>query len=226
MGTSMASPHVAGVAALVIGEGVTDPDRVEQVLKDSARHPKEQKFSTERYGAGIVDAPAAVKKARSQGGGLQLALGLLMAGAVAASARRRGLGVKLGGSYLAGVVIGASGLFFLPYLAPGLSSTPVVYALTHGLPSWDLSVLGAGGHGNALFFSALIPLALLAAGYSSRRLRPALAGVAIGVAAHLAFFAAVPLTAVHVPAVLGIGTLWLALNAVICLGLARLALRR
>jgi hypothetical protein len=59
-----------------------------------------------------------------------------------------------------------------------------------------------------------------------RRLRPVLAGVAIGVAAHLAFFAAVPLTAVHVPAVLGIGTLWLALNAAICLGLARLALRR
>jgi hypothetical protein len=31
---------------------------------------------------------------------------------------------------------------------------------------------------------------------------------------------------VHVPSVLGIGTLWLAVNAVICLGLARLALRR
>ena len=226
MGTSMASPHVAGVAALVVGEGITDPDRVEQVLKDSARRPKDQQYSTERYGAGIVDAPAAVKKARSQGGALQLALGLLMAGAVAASARRRGLGVKLGWSYLAGVVVGASGLFFLPYVAPSLSSEPVVYALTHGLPSWDLSVLGASGHGNALFFSALIPLALLAVGYGVRRLRPALAGVAIGVAAHLAFFAAVPLTAVQVPAVLGIGALWLALNAVICLGLAQLALRR
>jgi serine protease len=226
MGTSMASPHVAGVAALVIGEGITDPARVEQVLKDSARRPKEQQYSTDRYGAGIVDAPAAVKKARSQGGGFQLALGLLMAGAVAASARRRGLGVKLGGSYLAGVVLGASGLFFLPYVAPGLSSTPVIYMLTHGLPSWDLSVLGAAGHGNALFFSALIPLVLLAAGYGVRRLRPVLAGVAIGVAAHLAFFAAVPLAAVHVPSVLGIGTLWLALNAAICLGLARLALRR
>ena len=39
MGTSMASPHVAGVAALVVGEGVTDPDKVEQVLKASARKP-------------------------------------------------------------------------------------------------------------------------------------------------------------------------------------------
>jgi hypothetical protein len=111
-------------------------------------------------------------------------------------------------------------------VAPGLSSAPVVHALTHGLPSWDLSVLGPSGHGNLLFFSALMPLGLLAVGYSLPRWRAALAGVAIGVAAHLAFFAAVPLTAVHVPAILGTGTLWLLANAIGCLALARLALRR
>jgi hypothetical protein len=36
----------------------------------------------------------------------------------------------------------------------------------------------------------------------------------------------VPLTAVHVPAFLGTGTLWLLANAIGCLALARLALRR
>jgi serine protease len=226
MGTSMASPHVAGVAALVVGEGVTDPDRVEQVLKDSARKPASG-YSAEKYGAGILDAPAAVLKARSSTGGYQFGLGLLMAGAVVASLRRRGqLGVKLGPSYLAGVLVGASGLFFLPYLSPDLSSMPVLHALTHGLPSWDLAVLGPAGHGNLVFFSALVPLILLAVGYGVPRARAPLAGLAIGVAAHLAFLAAVPLTAIHVPAVLGTGTLWLGANALACLGLARLALRR
>jgi len=226
MGTSMASPHVAGVAALVVGEGVTDPDQVEQVLKASARKPAAN-YDINKYGAGIVDAPSAVLKARSASGGYQLGLGLLMAGAVAASLRRRGgLGVKLGPSYLAGVVLGASGLFFLPYVAPGLSNLPVVHALTHGLPSWDLAVLGPAGHGNPVFFSALVPLALLVIGYGVPRARGLLAGVTIGVAAHLAFFAAVPLAAVHVPAVLGTGALWLLGNAAVCLGLARLTLRR
>ena len=226
MGTSMASPHVAGVAALVVGEGVTDPDQVEQVLKASARKPASG-FNAEKYGAGIVDAPAAVLKARSTTGGDQFGLGVLMAGAVAASLRRRGkLGVKLGPSYLLGVLIGSSGLFFLPYFAPEASSLPVLHALTHGLPSWDLSVLGPAGHGNLLFFSALIPLALLAIGYGAPRARAPLAGLAVGVAAHLAFLAAVPLTAMHIPAVLGTGALWLVGNALICLGLARLALRR
>ncbi|NVB78169.1 MAG: hypothetical protein HOV81_07235, partial [Kofleriaceae bacterium] len=184
-------------------------------------------YTTDHYGAGIIDAPAAILKARASGGGWQLALGALMAGAVAASARRRGLGVKLGPSYLVGVLVGASGLFFLPYIAPAVSSLPVVHALTQGLPSWDLALLGPTGHGNALFFSALVPLGLLALGYGVPKLRAPLAGLAIGVAAHLAFFAVVPMTSVqYMPSAFGLEAMWLALNAVICLFLARLALQR
>ena len=227
MGTSMASPHVAGVAALIVGEGVTDPDMVEKIIKDTARKPVKQKFTTDKYGAGIIDAPAAVLKARSATGGWQLGLGVLMAGAVAAGARRKKLGVKLGPSYLAGVLVGSSGLFFLPYIAPALSSMTGIHALTHGLPSWDLSILGVGGHGNALFFSALLPLAALAIGYSVPRARGLLAGLAVGVAAHLAFFAVVPMTTLHyLPHAFGFASIWLAVNAVVCLVLARLALRR
>jgi serine protease len=219
MGTSMASPHAAGVAALVVGEGVTNPDEVEAILKASARKPDKQTYTTDKYGAGIIDAPAAILKARGETGGYQFGLGLLLAAGIAASTRRK----KLGLGYIAGVGVGASGLFFLPYILPTLSSWPVIHALTRGLPSWDLSLLGVNGHGNALFFSAAIPLVALAIGFGMPKLRPLLAGLAIGVAAHLAFFAVAPLMSLHYVPVMA-SSVWLAGNAVLCLVLARLAL--
>jgi serine protease len=231
MGTSMASPHVAGVAALIVSAGVTEPDAVEAILKSTARAPKGgKKMTKDRYGAGIIDAPAAIKKVRSKAGAWQLGLGLLLAGAVATTVRRRGLGVALGPSYLVGAMIGASGLFFLPLLGGAgerAASLPVVQTLTHGFPSWDLSVLGAAGHGNALFFSALVPFLAIALVYGVRRLRPIAAGFALGVAAHLVFHAVVGFTDVRwVPNFLMLDQVWLVANAALCTVLAALSLQR
>jgi serine protease len=58
-GTSMAAPHVSGVAALLISNGVTDPDDVREALESTA----EDKGDTGRdpeCGWGIVDAYAAL----------------------------------------------------------------------------------------------------------------------------------------------------------------------
>ncbi len=66
-GTSMASPHVAGVAALLIAKGVTGPENVREALESTAKKPpcldgqcgNEQCWS-EEYGWGILDAAAAL----------------------------------------------------------------------------------------------------------------------------------------------------------------------
>lgn len=218
MGTSMASPHAAAVAALIVGEGVTHPDRVEKILEDTANKP--ETYNKNHYGAGIIDANAATLAARSNGGGLKLLLGAALALAVAVPLRKR---ARVGAGFVAGAVIGASGLFFLPMIAPAVSSWPVIETLTRGLPSWDLALLGPGGHGNPLFFSALIPLLLMALGFGIKRLRGALAGLALGCAAHLLYFAAAgTLDIALIPSALE--SVWLVANAAIAACVARLAL--
>lgn len=68
MGTSMASPHVAGVAALVMSQGVRDPNAVAAILKKSARRPAQYRGKQDpHYGAGLVDAAAAVRLAQGYG---------------------------------------------------------------------------------------------------------------------------------------------------------------
>jgi serine protease len=60
-GTSMASPHVAGVAALIKALGIKEPDEILQVLQQSARVIQDDGLNY--YGAGQLNAEAAVKLA-------------------------------------------------------------------------------------------------------------------------------------------------------------------
>ena len=71
-GTSMAVPHVAAAAALVVASGVlgTNPSplRIERQLENTARDLGSKGYDT-RYGWGLLDAGAATARSGSPGGG-------------------------------------------------------------------------------------------------------------------------------------------------------------
>ncbi|MCK5000404.1 MAG: peptidase S8 [Anaerohalosphaera sp.] len=58
-GTSMASPHIAGVAALLYSAGVTKPDDIRQAMQNTARDLGPTGYDTQ-FGHGLVDAYAAL----------------------------------------------------------------------------------------------------------------------------------------------------------------------
>lgn len=64
-GTSMAAPHVSGVAALAIAatDGRIEGDELHDRLVDTAVHPSGAAEPDDRHGHGVVDAPAAVEAA-------------------------------------------------------------------------------------------------------------------------------------------------------------------
>jgi serine protease len=60
IGTSMAAPHVAGVAAMMIQQGITDPAAVEAALEQTAIDLGSP-GRDDQYGFGLVDARAALR---------------------------------------------------------------------------------------------------------------------------------------------------------------------
>ena len=59
-GTSMAAPHVAGLGALLMSQGITDPGAIEAALKQFATDLGESGRDDE-FGHGLVNAPATLR---------------------------------------------------------------------------------------------------------------------------------------------------------------------
>jgi serine protease len=129
-GTSMACPHVAGVAALIEAQGITDPARVRELLTQTAV----PNGDTNKYGAGILSAARATERAAQETdikvrhlvffGAALLLLGV--------GGRRKQLSLRL-------VMAAALGL--------GMFA-----------PDWFSSLFGADSALNLLTFSALAPI--------------------------------------------------------------------
>jgi serine protease len=246
-GTSMAAPHVAGVAALIKATGIKEPDEILKVLKQSARVIQDDGLNY--YGAGQLNAEAAVKLGfegqitfqdffrwlRDSG---YLNPGFWIDGGVVALLPKL---LMVVGSYLlawflrvyfpfswswslsSGLIAGSSGLFFLKGI------------YIFDLPQWPFRVLGSSipelGNAlqgtdalNPLFASVLIPIALMAFLLGNSGWKWFAIGSTLGIAACLT------VSAFYDPAVWGLGSsnmarIFLIANALLCYGLARLALQ-
>lgn len=235
MGTSMASPHAAAGAALVMSEGVTNPDRVEEVLQETASDSQRDRFDDpseyrEKYGAGIMQADAAAEQAAVGPGGWRLGGGLLLTLLALFGVRRRDiLGLVSGGPYLfASALFASSGLFFLPELVGSGTLGGVATALSHPLAELDLALFGAGAHQNALLASALVPFAAYALLGGRRRGQMIAAGLALGTAAFCATEVWLMTSDVRwIPGMAGwLDQIWLAGNAVVSFAIGYVGLRR
>ncbi|NJO80162.1 MAG: peptidase S8, partial [Cyanobacteria bacterium RM1_2_2] len=183
-GTSMAAPHVAGVAALIQSVGVKQPDAVAAVLQQSARTVKDDALN--HFGAGQLDANAAVKLAQRENLDVKhffrwlkdngyLNLRFWIDGGVTALLPK--LGMVLGSYLLAwflrnylpmgsfalgsGLVMGSTGLFFLRgFYIFDLPQFPF-RILGSSIPELGGAISGSPLL-NPVFASVLIPFALIA----------------------------------------------------------------
>ncbi len=176
-GTSMATPHVAGVAALLVSQGVTNVSAVRERLQSSATKTMKTRLSKESYGAGILNAGQAVAD-ESWHQGFWRFLFILT---ISTFTLRRSTH-KYSWRFMLPAVLAGCGIWFLPTLVafPSsltfLASRPLVeitslfsVKLTSWLP----------------LANALLPGAMMAVLWHRPSARLPIAGVATGIGAYL-----------------------------------------
>ncbi|MCC6899185.1 MAG: peptidase S8 [Polyangiaceae bacterium] len=220
-GTSMASPHVAGAAALLVSLGVSDPTQVERALTQSARQLDSSAEGRFQFGAGALDAARTLGRvALERTVARLLALALVIFFVFRSLRRRAPVATPWTPHFLGPALLAGPGLlFFAPFVIG--RHNDLVDLLARPLPDWDI-LLGASLHGFLPLGTVLLPFGLTLLLFGVPRARPMIAGLAVGLAAYL--LAAAALGGIHSPmGRWGLGLFALA-NAMACSLLARLVL--
>ncbi len=246
-GTSMASPHVAGVAAMIKAAGVEEPAEVLQVLKQSAQKIKDDPFN--HYGAGYLNAGEALREAVKgkitfkdffrwlrdngylnprfwiDGGTITLLpkVAMVLGSYLLAFFLRNYFPFGWSWAFNGGLVMGSSGLFFLKgFYIFDLSQAPF-RVLGSSLPELGNAINGSPVL-NPIFASVLIPFGLLVLVAGTELGKKFGVGLSLGVASCLAVYAFTS------PLVWGLGSGFVAqgfliVNAILCFALAKLMIK-
>lgn len=219
-GTSMAAPHAAGVAALIVSLGVTDPDAVEAALKATASAPAHGGAQPELYGAGVVSgSQAADTVLQNHGIARAVILALLALGLALWVRSKQG---RFSWSWLIPAYLVGVGSFWLPRLVGHYVEG--VDLLMRPMAAWDTVLLGMGWHRWLVFANAGVVLGFVGLGFGRRFLRGPVAGVAMGTAAYL--LAELALGTAYPPLGRLLYTGWIVANVTVCLWVARIGVDR
>lgn len=235
-GTSMATPHVAGVAALLFAAGAKSPDEVEAALIEGANAPAGVTGWSAQYGHGLLDAKgalAALARGTTSGpragtnwnvfgwGAVLLAFVLLT---LKKKQRRGYLNVLASPTFLIALMMTTVGVFFIHRLfAPNALTAAAVLPI----PDWlNRIIFGRGALANPLVYSAAVPFVASLFTLKFKTMRPIVAGLSLGFAAVLSYsiwakapaLAWLPFTFLAIP--------WLLFNALVCLLIARVMLMK
>jgi serine protease len=216
-GTSMATPHVAAAAALLVSHGITDPDKVEKYLQDTATAVPDG--SSEQYGAGVLNVDAALRSAFLFRNLKILGLAFICLITLLSFLNKNRLAgekVSFNMGTALGLLFGSTGLFFLSKIP----FAPDFFVLTHPVEQWPMLVLGAGILRSPVIVSALPAVIAAIFLYPWKPLTSMSVAFSIGLAAYLFFQAFSPSTEISwIPGQL-LEFSWKLLNGFICLAIA------
>ncbi len=225
MGTSMAAPHVAAAAAMLIANGISNPDQVRHILESTAADAGESGWD-ERFGHGILDIHAALTHSQINLGLWRLLSALALTALVIWWRRKeRNLAPGPQWTYLLGFTLGLGILFALPLLiSPPALMSPLLSLAARPLSLWGGLLLGPA---ESPLFASFLPVLLAAALFLGRPGGQRLvAGFAIATAAVLLCESAfLHVDVAYVPGVGLLDRLWLGGNGLLSLWIGALALK-
>lgn len=184
-GTSMATPHVSAAAALVMAQGVTDPDKVLEVLQGHTI----EKQDANKFGSGILNAETSTRSVFLRHAAMRLGFLALFAFVLMTILKKNKKTLDAHPAKFVGALIASVGL--LPFL-PLLGVLPYMgnfrwfgELMSRPFTEWDL-ILDMGLHKWLALATAFPAFIMVAVGLHRPAIRTMAGGLALGTAAYLA----------------------------------------